>query len=340
MSEKLLKSGLKKQDLQHLTKAEKKVLEDSTTEEIEELNVDDNLKWNEAYISWYDFLEGEGQKFSYEEIYDAISMGKLLISTYAVPPNPDMPSGIYALENYGPNNLLDFFNDYNVYIERKTIREIKENDSNEEEFSFNKFVRVGEYFKIVYDEHELLLKRSKGLEYIAYLIKNKGHHFTPSEIYNVFNPHNPSTQNKLPYTSTAKQKFQQLKDLEEENIYVHSGRYYTSSSSQKRTTENYALRLEEIEQELSEYGLYYTTEKIDKLHEEKEWIISELRHHKFSTFYNDPCRDKVGKAIQSAFKKIKANNSIVANHFKQFISTPRGNKITYNPGPNIDWITD
>lgn len=322
-------SVLKSQDSDHLFEAELKAIYESADDDFAEIMDIDNLQWKEAFIHWTEFLAGDGSKYSYQEIYEFIKSCKVSIATNVA--EKEKEPGIYSIENYGPQNLLTFFKDYNVYIERRSLRDLNDYDCTHGESSKYKFIKHGEYYDISYDGHSFRLKSTKGLDYLCYLIKNKRKSYTPEDLYYAINPRECTEESK-----TLNAKFA----IQNEELTLTSEARLADEYIDKRSKGEYVDAIKEIEVELIEARQNHDIGKIEQLEEKKAHCIRELLNNRLAAKVLHPCRQKIGKALKEALKKIGNNDEQLARHLKKSLTRLSGTNHKYEPDPDLDWITE
>jgi hypothetical protein len=322
-------SVLKNQDIEHLFEYELKAIHESADDDSTEIMDIDNLKWKEAFIHWTEFLDGDGSQYSYQEIYDFVKLCKISIATSV--PKKGKESGLYSIENYGAKNIINFFKDYDVYIERRSLSDLNDHDCLYNAQTHCKFIKNGEYYDINYAKHEFKLKSTKGLDYLHYLIKNKMESYTPEDLYYEINPRESAEESSSSNAIAA---------IQNEELSLISESRLADEYIDSKAKDEYLQAVKSIEEELVEARQNNDNGKIEQLEAKKIFYIRELQNNKFAAKVHHPCRQKVGKALKDALKKIGNNDEQLARHLKKSLTRLSGTNHKYEPNPDLDWITE
>ncbi len=193
----------------------------------------------------------------------------------------------------------------------------------------NSFVRKADYYSITFNRNNILLKVSKGLQYIEVLLKNPFKKISVIELYNVVNT--PHVVNQIDSN---------LLDLEDEMLHEENA-YSKQPVMDKQTMLAVKNRLEELEH------MKHTAKEDDNIEEEQECQeeIEKLRNHmdkssfknKSNSFNNDSdsCRSSIKQAISSCIEKVKKSLPELSEYLIKTIKT--GSSCTYWPKEKIRW---
>lgn len=258
---------------------------------------------------------------------------------------------IFALEKRGSetNHLIEFriaVND--CWISEENIVQIKsektlELDCSQQSFqesadnieNKNKFVRVEDYYEIVYEEKKIILSTSVGLEYIEFLLKNPGKSISCKDLCIAVKKTIPSEKDYAEGTE----------ELEDGGIYSDGGSIGRSTDEilDSLTRQQYKKRLEDISNQIEIYKETGNTEGVESLSSEAEQIEKELcsngdfkgHGRKFPT-PQEKMRKAVGIAIKRDKKRIEISHSRLYEHLNIYLKT--GNSCLYKPDlMGISW---
>ncbi|NUM33517.1 MAG: hypothetical protein HUU50_03170 [Candidatus Brocadiae bacterium] len=178
------------------------------------------------------------------------------------------------------------------------------------------FKKSGDYWTLAYKGEKKEVKDSKGMGYIAYLIRNRNKKIHVIEL------------NK---SEKGKNSIRERDAIEEGLGYSNS--HHAPSDHQAR--EEYKKRLLELSEERKEAEKDHDWSKLEKIDEETEKIGKCSKAKFCSSPENDKLRKSVSNAIERALKNIEKHLPSLAKHLENAIQ--RGTICIYQPDEEIFW---
>ncbi len=215
----------------------------------------------------------------------------------------------------------------NNFFEKKEIKNdkkmqlilLKRTTNMENQTIVNSFCHQGDFWEITYNGEKQIIKHIKGLEYIAYLLKNKERNISITQLYRIFEL--SSEENSIP-------------EIEED-----SGQ--ESTTLDENEIEEYNQRLQELK--IQEKKLKKQGENIDEIKEEIEFIKKKLKkgtgikQKSRQLDYEIQQQTKtIHSAINFALDRIAKHHNSLGIHLSESIKT--GTQYSYSPQQkNILW---
>ena len=197
----------------------------------------------------------------------------------------------------------------------------------------NSFTLNGDYWEICYDGQCKFIKNSLGIQYIKYLIQNKGKEVHVTELF--------YHQNPLPIdvTNTASSTLgSQKSEAKELPISTFRG---TGPLMDEQGKNAYKNRIKELDEQIEEAGGLGDTNKTEELKDEKDKIVNQLaadfglggKPRSSNDFY-EQIRKNVTNCINREKSKLKKSFPELETHL-MFINT--GWECSYSPKPDTNW---
>lgn len=227
---------------------------------------------------------------------------------------------------------------FDLTIKKEQAHLLYTNNNNDQP----KFIEEGETFFIYFNEIGKRLKKTKGLNYIHYLIKNKDKVINKNHLYNEYNPAPEVNNPKFIESEINNPVYKEEGEIERDK-YLNYSNFFSQcieDSPDLKAVKEYKKELKSIEQELEQAKDNHDLAMIEKLENDKKAIIKELKKYHYSKNYNDPISKNVGKAIKKAINNVKLQNPELADHLKEAIPQPYASKLKYNPDSDLEWITE
>ena len=187
------------------------------------------------------------------------------------------------------------------------------------------FHREGEYWSIAYEGDVFRLKDSKGLRYLARLLKDSG-----VEVHVMDLASNLEGSGGAPYARERSRRHE----------HVHLGSDDAGSILDPQAKAEYRSRLSELEEELAEAEAWDDAERAARVKEERDFLVRELagavglggRDRKAASV-SEQTRVNVTKAIRSALARIRRESPALGQHLDRTIRT--GTFCSYVPDPRV-----
>jgi hypothetical protein len=203
------------------------------------------------------------------------------------------------------------------------------------EEAVNIFRKSGDIWEVAFEgEETLFLKNTKGLQYIAHLLKHPGMEFHVLKL--VREVEGNVAINKTAYDRMSGEQ------LEGEGLNVSSDHGHAGEKLDPHAETDYKCRLKELDEDIEEAEGNNDTGKLDKLHEERESLKSELSsalglRGSPRKFDNEPekARKAVCNAIERSLEKIKESRKPLYKHLDKYLT--RGSSLSYDPPESTTW---
>lgn len=197
----------------------------------------------------------------------------------------------------------------------------------------NRFFLAGDYWNVTFNGETSTIKNTKGLRYIAWLIRNQGKEIDIRELYYAINPLEIEITDPTHSGMTSHQ-------LEKEGLAPDNLGYKEELIDQK-TKQDIEKRIRAIENEASIAEETGNSARLSKLEDEKSKIAQYLsaslgiggRPREFSN-EQKKILDSVKKCIRGDIYKIGTHLPALAEHLK---SINLASNLSYNPNPTVDW---
>jgi hypothetical protein len=204
----------------------------------------------------------------------------------------------------------------------------------EPEICSNIFRREGDYWRIIYDKMQILLKDSKGLRYIAYLLRY------PEQDFHVLRLIHEVEESQSNNNGDIHKKMEKRKFPEEGLVISNFGDVGEVIDAQALA--EYRQKIEELEEEIREAEDNIDLARFEKLRDEKEFLENQIlaasglmgRTRKF----DDPverARKSITNRINDSRKKIQKDHPILGQHLRNCIKT--GPFCSYTPDKPNFW---
>jgi tetratricopeptide (TPR) repeat protein len=191
------------------------------------------------------------------------------------------------------------------------------------------FVREGEYWSIALGGEAFRLKDSRGLRYLAELLRSPGREFHVLELANV--EHGVTSKHETP------------RPLLSDDLYGGgSGDIGPVLDDQAKST--YRARLRDLQEELNEATEWADDTRAAQIREEMDFLTRELaaalglggRNRKMGS-PAERARVNITRAIRSALSRIREHSPAIADHLDATIHT--GTFCSYTPDPRapVSW---
>jgi hypothetical protein len=204
----------------------------------------------------------------------------------------------------------------------------------EPEPSSNIFHREGDYWRIIYDRMQILLKDSKGLRYIAYLLRYPEQDFHVLRL--IHEVEGPQSNNN----GDIHKKMEKRKLPEEGLVISNFGDAGEVIDAQALA--EYRQKIKDLEEEIREAEDNIDLARLEKLRDEKEFLENQIlaasgvmgRTRKF----DDPvekARKSITNRINDSRKKIQEDHPTLGQHLMNCIKT--GPFCSYTPDKPTFW---
>lgn len=192
----------------------------------------------------------------------------------------------------------------------------------------------GKVWEIAYDGTTIHLEHSKGLEYLACLLREPGRSFPAGGLVTaVERQGNPAAS---PYRGMS------AAQLGDHQLRRTSGLGDAGEVLDEQAKAEYKERLLNLEEELEEAQARGDDEQADKFAEEREFLLHELKaatglggRDRTAGSASERARINITKQIKAAMDKIAAQSPDLGRHLRAAIRT--GNYCSYTPEPPIRW---
>jgi hypothetical protein len=193
------------------------------------------------------------------------------------------------------------------------------------------FCKEGEYWTVAVGENALRLKDSKGLAYMAYLLRHPGAEFHVLDLVGGV------------ASRTDEQEPEKL-DLNQESLEktgIHIGRLGDAGELiDERAKSAYRCRLFELRGELEEAMALGRGEQAAQLREEIDALTRELSHavglrgrHRRAASTSERARQSITKAIRAVTDRMSRSDAALGEVFSRCIKT--GTFCSYQPDPGL-----
>lgn len=198
----------------------------------------------------------------------------------------------------------------------------------------NIFRKQGDFWRIVYDRNEILLKDSKGLRYIAYLLRHPEQDFHVLRLIH-------EVEGTLSNENGEIHKTMEKRKLPEEGLVV-SNFENAGEVIDARALAEYRQKIKDLEDEILEAEDNIDFARLEKLKDEKEFLEDQIlaasglmgRTRKF----DDPvekARKSITNRINDSRKKIQKDHPTLGQHLINCIKT--GPYCSYTPDKPTSW---
>lgn len=212
-----------------------------------------------------------------------------------------------------------------VLIDQIVVDEIKHVEKKQ-----NRFFKNGNCFEIFFDTQKLVLKASKGLSYIEFLIKKIRQEIHVNELERIVN------KQLLPEQNVS------LNEIESNHLN-DANTHLQDTIADKRAINEVNTALAEIKEELE---LAKEADDVDEIERLEEMLEKYNQYLSGATgkYYkprkvpdnDEKARKRVFAAVKDALKIIKASHEMLFQHLSQSIHT--GEFCIYKPPTQIDWV--
>jgi len=196
----------------------------------------------------------------------------------------------------------------------------------------NLFQRQGDVWTISYQGTPVHLKDMKGLHYLAHLLSNPGQSMTPPHLIALVDS---------PTASPGKGQTNP-QELENETLNIQGGND-GDEILDKKAVRDYKGRLDDLKQEIEEAEANNDQGTLEKLSEEKQWLLEQLRRvtglgGKIRTFANPDTKviKAVSNTIRNSLKTIQKEHPVLATHLRRALRL--GVFCVYQPECPTPWI--
>jgi hypothetical protein len=222
-----------------------------------------------------------------------------------------------------------------LLVDTSTLRELlAERDSPSTDSRCNRFVLTGHHWTVTFQGKTRTLNKTRGVQYIEYLIRRTGQRIHVSELFYAFNPPDHEAVNQTYSAMSAE-------ELEAENLQVgdlgDAGEAMTLEGKQR--LQRYLEQLAELIEDARERG---DEDKQAALEEEEEKVLQRLAADfglsgkpRRSESLVEKLRKNVSKRIAADIKKIRSVFPELGTHLASSIKT--GIFCQYSPPPDIYW---
>lgn len=199
--------------------------------------------------------------------------------------------------------------------------------------SSNRILKHGDFWEFTFMGQTKTVKNTKGIQYIEYLIRNKGREMHVLELVKAM----PPTTTELAHPDLSDMTEGQLAA---ENLSLGN---FDSGVELLDDQTKAALRkcLQDLDDRIEEAEQFGEDSKVERLQTEKERIVAHLSaslgldgKSRVSSSAVEKARKSVEKRIRCDIKKLKKNFPELADHFS-LIKT--GTCCLYNPIPDVVW---
>ena len=198
----------------------------------------------------------------------------------------------------------------------------------------NCFVLAGEYWQISFNQKTVMIKDTKGMQYINYLICNKGKGVHVSELYYAINPKDNQQADNALSSMTGEQ-------LNAEGLSL-SNLGDGFELLDKKALATLKLQIEQLGDQMEDAKEFGEFEKLEKLDAERDQIIARLSSDmglagksRLSTSPIENIRKNIERRISKDSRKLQNSFPEFASHLKTAINT--GTVCQYTPFPDVFW---
>jgi tetratricopeptide (TPR) repeat protein len=192
------------------------------------------------------------------------------------------------------------------------------------------FRREGDYWTLSFGGNLFRLKHSKGLDYIAHLLRRPGTELTAVELANLVD---------RAWISPTDDK---TADPSQSGLDLRSDLGDAGALLDERAKEDYRRRLRELREELEETEQFKDTRRQNQILVEIDAVAAELKAavgrngiDRRSASHAERARSTVSKRIRFAIREISKANPSLERHLSESIRT--GYKCSYLPKQKIEW---
>jgi hypothetical protein len=197
----------------------------------------------------------------------------------------------------------------------------------------NSFVLSGEYWNITFNRKTVVVKNTKGIRYIEYLIRNKGKEVHVSDLFYAIDP--PDI-NKIDQTLAGMSEAElEMTGLSIANL---KGANMAMTPESKRILQNHLKALTEKIEDAREFE---NEDLQDRLEDEQEKIIQQLAKDfglagkpRESGSLTEQLRKNITNCINKDKKKLQESFPEFVSHL---VSIQTGTFCSYAPNPDIEW---
>jgi hypothetical protein len=191
------------------------------------------------------------------------------------------------------------------------------------------FRREGEYWSIALGGEAFRLKDSRGLSYLAKLLRNPGREFHVLDLANI-------EHRSAPSQDTA--RLSRSEDLHGDGLGD------TEHVLDEQAKLSYRARLRDLQEELNEANEWADQARAARIHQEMDFLASELAaavglggRDRQTGSPAERARVNITRAIRSALSRVREHSSAVADHLDATIHT--GTFCSYTPDPRapVNW---
>lgn len=209
-----------------------------------------------------------------------------------------------------PDSLRSWWANQSAVDYKGQIKQTEESESEIKETRIPEFVNKGDYYKVVFDRKTVLLKKTKGLVMIEYLVSRPMEVFRPKELWQLFS--NP---------------------VEISPERVDDG-YAEESSAQQMIDPKTIKAVEERLQELDGNSLVDPEKYLEEKEQLKQYLSVAKNNKRGSRSFRDNkenIRSAIDKNIRRTIKKMKYNSPDLHQHLTQTILTIKSPRWSYRP---------
>ncbi len=217
-----------------------------------------------------------------------------------------------------------------------SVENAKDSPNHKENISENSFIKKGRFWLIKYEGESATLGHFKGLEYLYILIANKGKPISTEKLYLQVNPQDLHEVNK--HGSLIEDNIPDDDSSIDKRIKV--------PAVDKRTIKEVKEQIEYLDDRIKYPGEDDDDEDIKKYMQEQDKLKEYLRSNTYnnsSTLLYDAFkknRQNVSKAIKKALLEIQNECPAFYTHLWKAMGEKVGAYPKYDPGNDIDWITE
>ena len=199
------------------------------------------------------------------------------------------------------------------------------------------FRNEGGYWTVGSGESASRLKDTRGLGYIAHLLRHPHTEFHVLDLYGGI-----ASQREEDDSSQSTQSLPQSEDLEKAGIYI-SGPRDAGEMLDEQAKVEYRRRLFELQEELEDAKRLGKVERAEQAEEEVEALTRELSRavglggrNRQSASASERARQSVTKSVKSALERIAQNEATLGDHLLRSIKT--GNFCAYRPDSGSSFV--
>ncbi len=198
----------------------------------------------------------------------------------------------------------------------------------------NSFVLSGDYWKITFNQKTVMIKDTKGIQYINYLIRIKGKSIHVSELYYAINPKD-TTQTDDTLSSMTEEQL----NTEGFSLSNLDNRFELLDKAAITSLKRHIEQLNDQIEEATEFGEF---EALEKLETEKDQIIARLSSDmglagksRLSSSPIENIRKNIERRISEDTRKLQNSFPEFASHLKTALKT--GTVCQYTTFPDVFW---